>query len=72
MASAQVDLLSDPAGAASIYKPLTADLGENFKLSKLYALMKQENNAHPHLTIRCLRDAGYLIKVDDDLFHWKS
>jgi len=71
LASAQTDLLNDPAGAAVVYKPLAADLGEKFKLSKLYALLKQENNAHPHLTIRSLRDAGYLIRVEDDLFCWK-
>jgi hypothetical protein len=72
MASAPIDLLDDPAAAASVYRPLTADLGDKFKLSKLYALMKQENNAHPHLTIRSLRDAGHLVKVDDDLFCWKT
>jgi hypothetical protein len=71
MASAEVDLLNDPEAAASIYRPLTADLGEKFTLGKLYALIKQENNAHPHLTIRSLRDAGYLIHVDEDLFSWK-
>ena len=71
MASAEVDLLNDPAAAASVYRPLTADLGEKFTLGKLYALIKQENNAHPHLTIRSLRDAGYLVNVDDDLFCWK-
>lgn len=71
MASAEVDLLNDPAAAASIYSPLTVDLGEKFTLGKLYALIKQENNAHPHLTIRSLRDAGYLVHVDEDLFCWK-
>lgn len=72
LANAQLDLLNDPAAAASVYRPLTADLGEKFELSKLYERIKQENNAHPHLTIRSLRDAGYLVKADDDLFCWKD
>lgn len=71
MANPEVDLLNDPAAAASFYRPLTADLGEKFPLGKLYALMKQENNAHPHLTIRSLRDGGQLVKTEDDLFRWK-
>jgi hypothetical protein len=70
-ASADVELMNDPAAAARIYQPMTADLGEAFELSKLYELFKQENIPHPHLTIRSLRDAGYLVEMEEQLFGWK-
>ena len=72
LAIAEADILKDMAAAARIYRPLTEDLGEKFKLGQLYQIFNQEQIAHPHLTIRSLRDAGYLLPADEDYFCWKT
>ena len=68
----KIDLLNDLPAAAAICRAITADLGDGFELTKLYERMKQENQPHAHLTIRSLREAGYLIKIDGDRFNWKA
>jgi hypothetical protein len=70
-AKAEVDILNDPEAAARIFAPLTSSIGDVFQLSQLYDIFRQENVAHPHLTIRTLRDCGYLLKSEQDLFCWK-
>ena len=65
-----IDPLNDPAATARCYQPLTMGLGDAFPLNSLYELFKQENIAHPHLTIRCLRENGLLMPVGDGLFGW--
>lgn len=69
-ADAQEDVLGNPARAARIYRSLTARLGDEFQLSSLYTLFNEENIAHPHLTIRSLRDAGYLVRLEENRFSW--
>jgi hypothetical protein len=66
------DVLADLAVTAKIYKPLTAGLGDTFVLTKLYHILEQENLPHPHLTIRALRDAGYLAPAGEGAFAWKN
>lgn len=66
------NILDDLAAAARIYKPLTAGLGDTFELTKLYQVFKKENLPHPHITIRALREAGYLTPTGEGSFSWKN
>ncbi len=70
--SVDVDILNDPATAARIYRELTSSLGDSFELSELYQLLKKEGLPHPHLTIRSLRESGFLIRNGDTRFKWKE
>lgn len=70
--SSQENILADLAAAAKIYKPLTAGLGDTFELSKLYQVFEKENLPHPHITIRSLREAGYLAPAGEGSFSWKN
>jgi len=58
--------------AATIYRSATSDLGKRFRLEALYRFFYQHNLPHPHLTIRALREDGFLAPVGDDLFSWKE
>ena len=53
---------------AETYQTLTAELGPQFQLIELYALAKKYNFPHPHLDLRCLREAGLLIPQGDGEF----
>ena len=53
---------------ALTYQSLTTELGPNFQLIDLYNLAKKYNFPHPHLDIRCLREAGLLIPLGDGEF----
>jgi Na+-transporting methylmalonyl-CoA/oxaloacetate decarboxylase gamma subunit len=66
------NILDDLATAAKICAPLTADLGETFELSKLYQVFEKENLPHPHITIRALREAGYLVPAGEGSFSWTN
>ena len=68
----ETDVLDDLAGTARLYKPLCAGLGETFELTKLYQIFVNENLPHPHITIRALRDAGYLVPAGEGSFSWKN
>jgi hypothetical protein len=57
---------------AAIYQPLTEPLGSPFELKELYRLAGASNLPHPHITIRCFREAGLLTMEDEGLFRWKS
>ena len=56
----------------AIYQPLTEPLGSPFELKELYRLAGASNLPHPHITIRCFREAGLLIMEDEGLFSWKG
>jgi Na+-transporting methylmalonyl-CoA/oxaloacetate decarboxylase gamma subunit len=71
-ASVQENFLDDLAAAARIFAPLTAELGETFELSKLYRVFEKENLPHPHITIRALREAGFLVSAGEGSFSWKN
>lgn len=51
-----------------LYQPLIEELDEQFQLADLYALAKKYHLPHPHLSIRCLRDAGILNSLGDGVF----
>lgn len=70
--SVEENILNDLAAAAKIYMPLTAGLGETFELSMLYKVFETENLPHPHITIRALREAGYLAPAGEGSFSWKN
>lgn len=65
-------ILDDLAATARIYRGISAQLGPKFDLIKLYQLLNKETLPHPHITIRSLRDAGYLASAGDGLFCWKT
>ncbi len=69
---ADFELLNDLESTARLYMPLTADLGDRFHLTELYRIFEKENLPHPHLTIRSLRAAEYLLPQGEGLFSWKK
>jgi hypothetical protein len=70
--SMEIDILDDLAAAARIFRPLTEQLGDRFELSKLYNAFRKEDLPHPHLTIRALREGGFLLQTGEGTFCWKS
>ena len=64
--------LSDIGGAARLYEPLIAELGEPFQLVELYKLTRSRDLPHPHLTISCLRQANFLVPAGDGAFTWNK
>lgn len=69
---ASLFILDDLAATARIYQGISVQLGPKFDLIKLYQLLNSETLPHPHITIRSLRDAGYLAPAGDGLFCWKT
>lgn len=67
MASCPVDL----DGLAAHYQSLTEPLGLPFELKELYRVAGASNLPHPHITIRCFREAGLLVTEGNGLFSWK-
>ncbi len=67
MASCPIDLDE----LAALYEPLTEPLGSPFDLKDLYRAAGESELPHPHLTIRCFREAGLLIMEGEGLFSWK-
>jgi hypothetical protein len=52
----------------NVYSPLIRELSPEFQLSDLYALAKEYHLPHPHLSIRCLLEAGKLQPLGDGVF----
>ncbi len=67
-----IDFLNDLEGTAKLYKVISEDLGTTFELSKLYKITQRDQLPHPHVTIRNLRESGYLIPVGEGRFSWKN
>ena len=61
----------DIEALTTYYLPLADELGSSFELSRFYALARENDLPHVHLTIRSLRDAGVLVPVGDGVFKWK-
>ena len=57
---------------AALYEPLVKQLPESFGIESLFALTRENNYPHPHLTIRSFREAGILIPRGDGKFSWKT
>jgi hypothetical protein len=54
------------------YRDLAEDLGDAFELQQLYQRAAAEELPHVHLTIRSLREQGYLVADDNGQFSWKK
>lgn len=54
------------------YRDLAEDLGDGFELQQLYQRAASEELPHVHLTIRSLREQGYLAADDKGRFSWKK
>lgn len=67
--SASPDLL-DMTETAKLYQAAAGELGNEFELSKLYAVAAQKQMSHPHLSIRSMREAGIIVPVGDGVFTW--
>lgn len=63
--------LSNLAETMKRFKPLTEEIGDPFNLADLFQIFKLHNDPHPHLTIRSLREHGYLVPSGEGLFAWK-
>lgn len=70
--AADIDLVNDLEAAARVYKAVSSDLGITFSLPKLYDLVQRDQLPHPHLTIRALREAGFLVPEGDGKFTWQN
>ena len=66
-----ISMLSNLKDAATLYTPIIESLGETFQLHELYRLFNESDIPHPHLTIKSLREAGYLLPIGEGLFTWK-
>ncbi|MCP4747593.1 MAG: OadG family protein [Desulfobacteraceae bacterium] len=62
----------DPGETARNCQILTTELGNSFELCSLFSIFHRHNLPHPHITIRNLRSAGFLVPQKDGKFHWKS
>jgi hypothetical protein len=57
---------------AKLYRSLVEQLGTTFALSELYAIANEHGLPHPHLTIKRLRESGFLIPMGGGNFSWKQ
>lgn len=55
---------------AAIFEAIVEKLDRHFPLADLYALAKDQNIPHPHLSISAFRDAGILAPLGDGVFTW--
>ena len=58
--------------AADLYRRFSGSLGDRFNLADLHRLCLEKNLPHPHLTIKCLREAGLLVPQGEGLFAWED
>lgn len=63
---------ADIDAVAGTYRELTDSLGHEFYLSELYQFCQENNLPHPHLTIKCLREAGRLVSLGEGQFTWNN
>jgi len=69
---ARPDCPSDLHLTLTLYQPLIDELEPEFELAELYALARKYHLPHPHLSIRCLRDAGKLEPLGDGIFRFSA
>ena len=55
---------------AALYEPLIKQLPTSFGLGELYALSRENDYPHPHLTLQTFRAAGILVPQGDGQFSW--
>ena len=66
------DCPNDLDVAVRLFQPLIDELPPEFELAELYVLAKKYHLPHPHLSIRCLRDAGKLEFLGDGNFRFHA
>lgn len=59
---------SDIQITLELYRPLIDELDDQFQLADLYTLANKYHMHHPHLSIRCMREAGVLESMGDGVF----
>lgn len=64
--------LSHLENSFSCYCDETAELGNAFTLQDLFTVFQECDFPHPHLTIRTLKEEGFLIQADDGMFSWNK
>jgi len=64
--------LSDLSKAMEQFYLLTTETGETFDLTTLHQVFIQNDDPHPHLTIRTLREQGYLVPAGEGIYTWKQ
>jgi hypothetical protein len=64
--------LSNLEGSLTCYCDESATLGSAFTLQDLFTVFQQCDFPHPHLTIRSLKEEGFLIPADPGKFSWKK
>ncbi len=63
--------LSDLSETSKRFQPLTQEIGDPFDIAALFQIFIHHDDPHPHLTIRSLREQGYLVPAGEGLFTWK-
>lgn len=66
------DCPNDADLAVKLYQPLIDELPPEFDLADLYILAKKYHLPHPHLSIRCLQDAGKLKSLGEGIFRFHA
>lgn len=64
--------LSNLEGSLACYCDETVKLGSTFTLKDLFVVFQECDFPHPHLTIRSLKEDGYLVPAGQDMFSWKK
>ena len=64
--------LSNLEGSLTCYCDESAALGSAFTLQDLFTVFQECDFPHPHLTIRSLKEEGFLIPDDQGKFSWKK
>jgi len=62
--------LSNLAESFPQYQTLTAELGSGFMLKDLFTVFQKKDFPHPHLTIRSLKEEGFLVAAGEGMFSW--
>jgi len=63
--------LSDLSTHVERFHLMTTDAGDSFDLITLHQIFIQNDDPHPHLTIRSLREQGFLVSAGEGRFTWK-
>jgi len=64
--------LSRLSDSVPLYRSITTELGDGFNLQDLFTVFQTRDFPHPHLTIRSLKEEGYLVPSGEGLFSWKA
>ena len=60
----------DVNDTARMVREITGEIGDEFDLAELYRICHEKDLPHPHLTIKCLREAGLLVAGETGVFRW--